>query len=696
MLLKGSRAFYRGPKGIEKVTIAGVHHDAKLEPYYTVRFRDGKEKQTDGKCLTPIEEKKEGGEPPQRRGSYTTTATAGSKTYASGSEQPTDQCSSSSSEHDEEERFHKGQDAYYRSSSREGVTKVKIVERIGSNRYTVVLGDGSKRQVEGENLAGLIDLTSKELAGLMKEKNEKHSSTADLRSSVQSKESVTIDDPGYEPEAEPSSSENSYEDNIQNDSPSNNGTKILSLPCAVQMVEAKTEEGGTKLVPLYKAEMDVYYRGPQGVTTAHIVKTHLDDLLEPYYTIRLEDGREKQTDNAHISLEKPDEVGQEPEENGAFEETVDDDDWYQEWKENQLKQEQALRDEMKEFEDREQNNPGSVEASTEPRSSIASEDPVIVQEKQLECTKEERSEPDPSMTALVPKHYTERADPERTESRVETPQVKKQDPDDSQNALVQAPQFNVGDTVLYNSSKGDHMRASITKIRKDDKNRPYFVVKLSSGDEKKVYGHRLTPIRREERDQRDASRTRSRSRSVSRRDREKLASSRRSTSVDPRRLTRMNSVESTGSRDASVDRSRCSSTRRKANDRSRSMSRTPKENSKGSRAESRDPRGRSQASEGKESRSRSKSVRTPREPSSRDFSENRQRARSRSRAPDDLKRSGVSRKAPMVMGVSHRVQHIGDEEGSLARSKSSTSRFGKLKSSISSGISKAKQRSFDR
>jgi hypothetical protein len=707
-LLKGSRAFYRGPKGIEKVTIAGVHHDAKLEPYYTIRFRDGKEKQTDGKCLTAIEEKREGSsggdggnngssDTLQRRGSLTT-----SKTYTSGSEQPTDQCSSSSSEHDEEERFHKGQDAYYRSSSGEGVTKIKIVERIGSNRYSVAFGDGTKRQVEGENLAGLIDLTSKELAGLMKEKNEKHGSMPDLRASVQSKESVTVDDTGYEPEAEPSSSENSYEDNTQHDSPGgNNGKKILSLPCAVQMVEAKTEEGGTKLVPLYKADMDVYYRGPQGVTTAHIVKTHLDDLLEPYYTIRLEDGREKQTDNAHISLEKPEEVKEEPEEDGVAEEAVEDDDWYQEWKENQLKQEQALRDEMKEFEDQEQSNLGSVEESTEPKSSVASEDLPLVQEKQ-ERAKEEESELDPSMGALVPKNYSERAASERTESPVETPQVKKQDPDDSQNALVQAPQFTVGDAVLYNSSKGDHMRATVTKIRKDDKHRPYFVVKLSSGDEKKVYGHRLTPIRREGRDQRDASRTRSRSRSVSRRDRdrEKLASStssKRSTSVDPRRLTRRDSVGSVGSRDASVDRSRCSSTRRKVIDRSRSMSRPPKETtSRGRRAESRDPRGRSHASESKESRSRSKSVRTPKDPSSRDSSENRQRARSRSRAPDDLKRSTVSRKAPMVMGVSHRVQHIGDEEGSMARSKCSTSRFGKLKSSISSGISKAKQRSFER
>ena len=46
--VKGQRAFYRSTRGIEKVTVVGVHHDAKLVPYYTIQLRDGKEKQTDG------------------------------------------------------------------------------------------------------------------------------------------------------------------------------------------------------------------------------------------------------------------------------------------------------------------------------------------------------------------------------------------------------------------------------------------------------------------------------------------------------------------------------------------------------------------------------------------------------------------------------------------------------------------------
>ena len=46
--------------------------------------------------------------------------------------------------------------------------------------------------------------------------------------------------------------------------------------------------------------MTVGYKNASGVRGCTIVEAHLDDMLEPYYTIRLEDGREKQTDDAHI------------------------------------------------------------------------------------------------------------------------------------------------------------------------------------------------------------------------------------------------------------------------------------------------------------------------------------------------------------------------------------------------------------
>ena len=68
------------------------------------------------------------------------------------------------------------------------------------------------------------------------------------------------------------------------------------------MVVANTEDGGKKTVPLYEKGTDVFYRNAAGVVPAHILSNHLDDLLDPYYSIRLEDGREKQTDNAHINL----------------------------------------------------------------------------------------------------------------------------------------------------------------------------------------------------------------------------------------------------------------------------------------------------------------------------------------------------------------------------------------------------------
>jgi len=62
----------------------------------------------------------------------------------------------------------------------------------------------------------------------------------------------------------------------------------------VEMIEAKTEGGGSKLVPKYKKGTSVLYRSPQGIIGVLIIDVHLDDLLEPYYSIKLPDGREKQ------------------------------------------------------------------------------------------------------------------------------------------------------------------------------------------------------------------------------------------------------------------------------------------------------------------------------------------------------------------------------------------------------------------
>ena len=63
----------------------------------------------------------------------------------------------------------------------------------------------------------------------------------------------------------------------------------------VEMIQAKTEDGSSKLVPKYKKGTSVLYRSPHGpYVGVLILDVHLDDLWEPYYTIKLPDGREKQ------------------------------------------------------------------------------------------------------------------------------------------------------------------------------------------------------------------------------------------------------------------------------------------------------------------------------------------------------------------------------------------------------------------
>ena len=62
----------------------------------------------------------------------------------------------------------------------------------------------------------------------------------------------------------------------------------------VEMIQAKTEDGGSKLVPKYKKGTSVLYKSPHGILGVLILDVHLDDLLEPYYSIKLPDGREKQ------------------------------------------------------------------------------------------------------------------------------------------------------------------------------------------------------------------------------------------------------------------------------------------------------------------------------------------------------------------------------------------------------------------
>jgi len=67
---------------------------------------------------------------------------------------------------------------------------------------------------------------------------------------------------------------------------------------AMMMQGGETKEATS----VYKKGMEVMYKGPNGLVSAKILDVHFDDLLEPYYTILKEDGVEKQTDNAHLTL----------------------------------------------------------------------------------------------------------------------------------------------------------------------------------------------------------------------------------------------------------------------------------------------------------------------------------------------------------------------------------------------------------
>jgi hypothetical protein len=68
--------------------------------------------------------------------------------------------------------------------------------------------------------------------------------------------------------------------------------KSVSIPPPlVRMVQAKTEDGNWRTVPLYKAGMDFCYRNDNEKQECKILTVHHDNLLEPYYTVRLLDGK---------------------------------------------------------------------------------------------------------------------------------------------------------------------------------------------------------------------------------------------------------------------------------------------------------------------------------------------------------------------------------------------------------------------
>jgi hypothetical protein len=48
--------------------------------------------------------------------------------------------------------------------------------------------------------------------------------------------------------------------------------------------------------------MDVHYRNEDGIQECNILTVHHENLLEPYYTVGLQEGNENQSDKTHITL----------------------------------------------------------------------------------------------------------------------------------------------------------------------------------------------------------------------------------------------------------------------------------------------------------------------------------------------------------------------------------------------------------
>ena len=74
----------------------------------------------------------------------------------------------------------------------------------------------------------------------------------------------------------------------------------------VKFVSCRTEDGKTQVLPIYSEGLDVFYKTGKVITAAKILKAHQDDLLVPYYTIKISipHGKEKQTTGSHIFLTK--------------------------------------------------------------------------------------------------------------------------------------------------------------------------------------------------------------------------------------------------------------------------------------------------------------------------------------------------------------------------------------------------------
>ncbi len=76
----------------------------------------------------------------------------------------------------------------------------------------------------------------------------------------------------------------------------------LPIPEPNQQTNVITTANGQNVIRYEPGQNLEYTDSKNNVTTCEVIRSHLDDDLVPFYDIRMSDGREKQTDNAHLSL----------------------------------------------------------------------------------------------------------------------------------------------------------------------------------------------------------------------------------------------------------------------------------------------------------------------------------------------------------------------------------------------------------
>ena len=406
------------------------------------------------------------------------------------------------------QEFTAGQIAYYRDDGK--VIKVQV-QYYGEylDRYAIILPDGKQLDnVEPSKLAKLASLTSKELSRLMKErkrsrhkKKETDDDTPQLmdKPSTSTEENTTSTDETNKKEgdAELNLTETASEQTPANDS-NRAGTTEDSAPGTtakseviqeVKMVQAKTESGGTKFVPMYRAGMKVQYTNASGVVKAEILDAHFDDLMEPYYSIRMADGKEKQTDNAHLQLEA----------------------------------EESVQDEDKGEKDEKGGQSKSEDIQQQEHEGVAGQDSQDVSRGRTKRKMERRPSLRESLQRMVEAQLkvADTASTERSATNISCNASAEHSNAASSKKKDSHTAFGLGDEVLYKNSKGEQSRAVVVRLLRDKKNRPYYLVRLPEGKKKQVYGHRLKHLNAEEdggNNNQEVTRSRSRPRDAGRDD----------------------------------------------------------------------------------------------------------------------------------------------------------------------------------